>query len=109
MKTSSALLVVTTTETKEHAEFLTRTLLEARLGACVQIFPIQSLYRWQGAIETAGEYRLEIKTLSRHYPALESLILWHHPYETPEIIAMPIAEGSAGYLEWLEEECLPSD
>ncbi|ADV46719.1 divalent-cation tolerance protein CutA [Nitratifractor salsuginis] len=105
MKAPNALVVVTTTETKEHAEFLARTLLEARLGTCVQIIPIHSLYRWQGAIESAGEYRLEIKTLLRCYPALERLILRHHPYETPEIIALPVVEGSAGYLEWLEGEC----
>ena len=96
MKASSALVVVTTTDEKTHAEVLARTILEAQLGACVQILPIESLYRWQGAIESAREYRLEIKTLASLYPAMERLILRHHPYDTPEIIALPITEGSKG-------------
>ncbi len=105
MSSTRALVVITGTQTQEEAKFLARTVLDARLGACVQIVPIQSLYRWKGELEEAIEYRLEIKSMSRCYLRLERLILQHHPYETPEIIAIPLVNISADYEAWLDAEC----
>lgn len=97
--------IVTTTDTREIAQAIARALVECRLAACAQISgPIESVYRWQGAIETAQEWRLTIKTRAALYPEVESAIRALHPYQTPQIIAIPIATGSADYLAWLEAE-----
>lgn len=89
----------------EHAERLARRCVEARLAACVSIIPgLRSVYRWQGQVETAEESLLVIKTRQGHYPALEALIRTHHPYELPEIVAVPVTLGSTPYLEWILRE-----
>jgi len=103
MKTATYLIVHTTVDDRAKAEFLARTLLEARLAACIQIVPIHSHYRWEGALESADEYRLEIKTRTDRYDALEALLLRHHPYDTPELLAIPVLTGSKGYLSWMDE------
>jgi len=105
MKASEYLIVHTTVDDRPQAEFLARTLLDARLAACIQIVPIHSLYRWEGALESSHEYRLEIKTRTDRYEALEALLLRHHPYETPEILAVPVVAGSKEYLKWVDGEC----
>ena len=105
MKHADYLIVHTTVDDRSKAEFLARTILEARLGACIQIVPIQSLYRWEGALESSDEYRLEIKTRADRYDALETLLLRHHPYDTPEILAIPVVAGSEEYLRWVDGEC----
>jgi periplasmic divalent cation tolerance protein len=88
-----------------HAEGLARRCVEARLAACVSIVPgLRSVYRWQGQVETAAESLLVIKTRGSHYPALEALIKAHHPYELPEIVAVPVTLGSEPYLEWIVRE-----
>lgn len=97
-------LVLTTTATAADAQSLARGIVEARLGACVQIQPIQSLYRWHGALCDETEFRLSIKTPQARYAALEDFIRTHHRYETPEIVQVPITAGSAAYLQWLDEE-----
>lgn len=97
-------LVLTTTATAEEAQSLARGIVEARLGACVQIQPIQSIYRWQGALCNEAEFRLSIKTRQALYAALERFISEHHRYETPEIVQLQISAGSAAYLQWLDEE-----
>ncbi len=98
----SALVVLTTTETPQQAEQLAQLLVEAELAACVQILPpMTSIYRWQGKVEAATETLLLIKTTRDVYPALETTIQAHHPYQTPEIIALPVETGSADYLTWL--------
>lgn len=100
----SAIVVLTTTETPQQAEQIAQLLLEAELAACVQILPpMTSIYRWQGKIERATETLLLIKTLQEKYPALEAALKTHHPYQTPEIIALPVADGSAAYLTWLAD------
>jgi periplasmic divalent cation tolerance protein len=77
-------------------------LVEQELAACVQILsPMTSVYRWQGQIERATETLLLIKTLPDSYPAVETAIKTHHPYQTPEIIALPITAGAEDYLAWL--------
>ncbi|MDQ3010134.1 MAG: divalent-cation tolerance protein CutA [Acidobacteriota bacterium] len=99
---TEALVVITTTETKEDAERLAHLLVEHELAACVQMLPqITSVYRWQGRVEQAGEALLLIKTNRQTYPRLESAIKQNHKYQTPEIIALPVAAGADDYLRWL--------
>jgi len=97
--------VVTTTEHREDAERIARTLVERRLAACVQVTgPITSTYRWHGKIETAGEWQCWAKSRRDLYDEIEQAIRGLHPYEVPEILAVPILAGSADYLAWLEVE-----
>jgi periplasmic divalent cation tolerance protein len=91
----------------DHAERIARGLCEARLCACVNALPVRSIYRWQGAVEDAREQQLFIKTRRARYAELEAWLRANHPYSQPEILALPIALGSAGYLEWLAAETMP--
>lgn len=100
-----AIQVHTTTATRADAERIAAALVEGRLAACVQIGgPITSSYRWQGAIETAEEWQCAVKTTRAAYARVERAIRELHPYEEPEIIAVPIVAGSSGYLAWLGEQ-----
>lgn len=96
-------VVLTTTATAEEAQSLARGIVEARLGACVQIQAIRSIYRWQGTLCDEPEFRLSIKTRLAQFAALENFIRAHHSYETPEIVQVPISAGSAAYLQWIDE------
>jgi periplasmic divalent cation tolerance protein len=102
---SDYIQVVTTTEHREDAERIARALVEEQLAACVQVTgPITSIYRWQGKIETAQEWQCWAKSRGEHYDRIEQTIRRLHPYEVPEILAMPIVAGSGDYLAWLEKE-----
>jgi periplasmic divalent cation tolerance protein len=97
--------VVTTTETKADAQAIARALIEKRLAGCVQIIgPIKSTYWWQGEIETAEEWLCVIKSKQDLYEELEEAIREVHPYEVPEILAVPVIAGSKDYLRWLDDE-----
>jgi len=97
--------VFTTTEEKNDAEKMAKVLVEKRLAACVQIIgPIISTYQWKGNLETAQEWLCLIKTRRDLYDEVEAAIKEMHPYETPEIIAVPFVAGSREYLEWLRSE-----
>ncbi|MBN2472982.1 MAG: divalent-cation tolerance protein CutA [Pirellulales bacterium] len=97
--------VVTTTEHRQDAEAIAHSLVELRLAACVQIVgPVTSTYRWQGAIETGQEWQCWAKSRRQRYEEIEEAIRRLHPYEVPEILAVPILTGSAGYLAWLDEQ-----
>jgi periplasmic divalent cation tolerance protein len=101
--------VMTTTDKREDAERIARSLVEMRLAACVQILgPMTSIYRWKGKIETAGEWLCLIKSREALYGAIEATIRSCHPYQTPEIISLPVAAGSRDYLEWLRCELADS-
>jgi periplasmic divalent cation tolerance protein len=101
---NAAIVILTTTETFEQAETIAQVLIEAEFAACVQILPpMTSVYRWQGRVEKATEHLLLIKTLRTSYPVVETTLKAHHPYQTPEIIALPIAAGAEDYLAWLAE------
>ena len=103
--TESSILVLTTLPEQAQAEALARELLTTRLAACIQIgATVQSLYHWRGQIETAREIPLSIKTLAALYPRVEETIRRHHPYELPEIVAVPISYGLPAYLEWIAAE-----
>ena len=87
------------------AEHIARSLLERKLIACANILPgIKSIYVWQGAVETAIECALWLKTTSAHYDAIEQQILAQHPYALPEVIALPIERGLPAYLSWIQTE-----
>jgi|SRR6476661_6058416 periplasmic divalent cation tolerance protein len=97
--------VVTTVASADEARRLATALVEERLAACVQIVgPIESIYRWQGKVETATEWQCWIKTRRERYDALEATIRRLHSYEVPEILAVPIVAGSEAYLKWLTDE-----
>jgi len=96
------LLVLTNLPDADAARALAARLVEARLAACVNILaPCRSVYRWQGKVEDATEVPLLIKTTAARYAALEEAIRAAHPYELPEIIAVPLAQGLPDYLAWV--------
>ena len=105
MKTKGVpILATTTTATMEDARKIAARLVEERLAACVQIAePITSVYRWQGAVEEEKEILLLIKSSKDLVPRIADLLDRIHPYEVPELIVVPIIEGSSAYLSWLEE------
>lgn len=99
------LLVITNLPDPDSARRVAETLISERLAACVSMLaPCTSVYRWQGKVETAQEIPLLIKTLAAHYDKVEAAIRRCHPYELPEIIAVPISAGLPGYLAWVEAE-----
>ncbi len=101
----SYIQVTTTTETREQAQTLAQHLVETKLAACVQITgPITSIYRWKGKVEKTQEWCCLIKTKDNFYNKVEAAIKNMHPYETPEIIAVPIVKGSKEYLKWIDDE-----
>src|SRR5579884_876353 len=99
-----AKVVITTCGTEEEAQKIARELLERRLAACVNIIsPIQSIYRWQGKVESATEWLLLIKTTAEQFAALRDAIRELHSYDLPECIMVSVEAGSPGYLNWIEE------
>ncbi len=99
------LLVITNLPDQESAQRMAEILISRRLAACVNILaPCTSVYRWQGQVETAQEIPLLIKTLAIHYSKVETAIRQQHPYELPEIIAVPLHAGLPEYLAWIQAE-----
>ncbi|SEO45401.1 divalent cation tolerance protein [Luteibacter sp. UNC138MFCol5.1] len=87
----------------EPAATLARGLIEAGLAACVNHLPgVRSTYRWKGEIVTESEDLLLVKTLREAFPAVEAWVVANHPYDVPEIVALPLVEGHAPYMAWLE-------
>lgn len=100
-----AVQIITTTAKKSTATELARRLIERRLAACVQIDgPLESHYRWQGAIEQTTEWRMTIKTTGAATEQVIAAVHQYHPYDEPEILVTPITGGSPGYLRWLAAE-----
>jgi len=105
MENSQALLILTNLPDEAAAQALAAALVTERLAACVNVLaPCRSVYRWQGKVEHAQEVPLLIKTTAARYKALEAAIRARHPYELPEIIAVPIAHGLPEYLNWVAAE-----
>ena len=97
--------ILTTVELKSDAEKIAKNLVEKRLAACVQILgPLTSYFHWQGKLDTASEYLCLIKSRDDLFTELETEIISQHPYEVPEILAMPITKGTENYLNWLASE-----
>jgi periplasmic divalent cation tolerance protein len=100
-----SLLVLTNLPDRAAAERLADALIEKRVAACVSILaPCRSFYRWQGAVQRDEEHPMLIKTTEERYAALEAAIRAGHPYELPEIIALPIERGLPAYLDWVAAE-----
>jgi len=98
-------VVLSTCETLEEAERLARHLLELKLAACVNILPgVRSIYRWRDKVEEATELMLVIKSRRDVLPRLRAEIEKLHSYEIPEILVLPVVEGSEAYLAWLDRE-----
>lgn len=97
--------VMITTDSEEEAKELGRLLVEHRAAACVQVWgPIFSTYRWEGEIQDTQEWMCLAKTGAGQYDRLESLVKENHPYDVPEILALPVLAGNMAYLEWVEAE-----
>jgi len=104
----SALLVLTNLPDRASADKLAAALIEQRLAACVNVLaPCRSVYRWRGAVHKDEEHPVLIKTTGERYAALEAAIRALHPYELPEIVAVPIERGLPAYLDWLAAETTP--
>jgi len=99
------IVVLTTCESEEQAQRLARHLIEQRLAACVNILPgARSIYRWKDKIEDATEFVLIIKSRREIFVKLREAIGRLHSYEIPEVIALPVVDGSEPYLNWLDRE-----
>jgi periplasmic divalent cation tolerance protein len=101
---SEAIVVLITCGSEAEAAKIANSLVEERLAACVNIMsPVRSIYRWEGRICDEKEWMLIIKTQKRRFEDLEKKVKSLHSYSVPEIVALPIVEGSGPYLKWLEE------
>lgn len=97
-------LALVTVPSTADGERIGRVLVEERLAACVNVVPgLRSVYRWKGAVETADEALLLIKTTAGAFEALAARVRALHPYTLPEVIALPLAAGLAAYLAWIDE------
>ena len=98
------IVILSTCASEEDAERLARALVDARLAACVNVLPkVRSFYRWKGAVEDAVECLLVIKSSRSLFGPLGAALEKEHPYELPEVIALPVLDGSPNYLSWLDE------
>jgi len=104
-------IVLSTAGSKEEAQRIAHALVERQIAACVNVSgPIESVYRWEGAIENAQEWLMIIKTTSAAFERVRDTIRALHSYELPECILLPIENGSAEYLDWIGENSrLPDD
>lgn len=104
----NVLIVLTNCPDAEVADRLARTLVEQRLAACVNRLPaVDSVYRWQGAVERAVEVPLLIKSTRERLSEIQEVIRALHPYEVPEIVAIPVVAGLPAYLRWVVDETQP--
>lgn len=102
------IVVLTTCESEEQARPIAESLVALRLAACVQILPqMRSVYRWKGKVESATEVLVLIKTRRALLPRVSQEIEKLHPYDLPEVIALPVVDGLGRYLEWLDEQTEP--
>jgi periplasmic divalent cation tolerance protein len=104
----NVLIVLTNCPDAEVADRIARTLVEQKLAACVNRMPaVDSVYRWQGAVERAVEVPLLIKSTRERLPEVQEAIRALHPYEVPEIVAIPVVAGLPAYLRWVVDETQP--
>ena len=101
---SSFVIVLSTFPTDQGSAAFARTLVDERLAACVNVLPpMQSVYRWQGKVEQAAEHQLIMKTTADRVEALKARIAQLHPYDVPEVLVLPVADGATGYFDWIVE------
>ncbi len=97
------IVILNTCGTEEEAEKLARALIESRLAACVSVVPrVRSFYHWKGAIESAEEYLLIVKSSRQLFDQVRVLLETAHSYELPEVLALPVVDGSENYLAWID-------
>jgi len=100
------LVILTTWPDAEKARAAARVLIDERLVACANIVPaVEAIYRWEGNIETASEALMILKSTIGRYVELETRIKALHPYEVPEIVALPVSDGLIAYLRWVQDCC----
>jgi periplasmic divalent cation tolerance protein len=105
----AAVVVLITAPNREESARLAEMLVGARLAACVQILPeMESIYWWEGEVKREPEHLLLLKTTAGRFAAIEREVRALHSYETPEIVALPVSEASAPYLEWLASSVAPA-
>jgi len=101
------IVVFSTCATEDEAGKLARLLIDERVAACVSVVPgLRSFYRWKGAVETSAECLLVIKSSRELFASLAAVLEKAHSYEVPELIALPVVEGAANYLNWLQSNLL---
>ena len=102
-------VVLVTAASRDECKKIARHLVENRLAACVNISqPIESVYRWEGQIAEEGEYLLIIKSIRELFPEIKAEISKIHSYHTPEIICLPVVDGSRNYLQWISDSVRPA-
>ncbi len=104
------IVVLSACSSEEEAGKIAEALIAKRLAACVNVLPgVRSVYQWKGAIQRSREVLLIVKSTRQAFPALRAELLRLHSYETPEVLALPVVDGSEGYLDWIGREVvLPS-
>lgn len=103
--TRNFIQVITTVDSQEGADMIAKVLVKERLAGCVQIAgPVTSRYRWEGEVRNSEEWLIIAKSHMSMYPKVEKCIREQHPYDEPEVIAIPICAASKSYLNWLEKE-----
>jgi len=99
-------IILNTCPNHDTAKQIAESLVTRGLAACINILPgVESVYKWKGQVECEQEYLLIIKTRADAYSSVEQAILKQHPYELPEIIAVPLANGLPAYLAWIDDNC----
>jgi periplasmic divalent cation tolerance protein len=106
---STARVLLTTTDSADEAERLSRLLVDARLAACVQITgPVRSVFRWEGAVSVEAEWQLWLKTDADRVDDLTARLVAEHTYDVPEVLVLPVLGGHGPYLAWVTRETQPS-
>ncbi len=107
---TDALVVLVTAPTPDEAARIARAVVEERLAACGNVLSgLRSIYRWQGAVQDEPEALLMLKTTAPLFERLRSRVVELHPYDTPEVLALPVAAGHLPYLAWIGAETGPAD
>jgi periplasmic divalent cation tolerance protein len=101
---TDAVVVLVTAPTAEKAAELARAVVEEKLAACGNVLPgVRSIYRWKGTVQEEGEALLVLKTQRKRFPELRDRILALHPYDVPEVLALPVEAGAEAYLDWIAQ------
>ena len=104
---SSPILILTTAGSQTEAEAIAKALVTDQLAACVNVYPITSVYRWQGEVNQDAEWQLTIKTEAALFEAVAARVRSLHSYDLPELIAVPITAAEPQYAEWLRQQVRP--
>ncbi len=97
-------VVLVTINSEAAAQSVAQVLVQEKLAACVNFFPVQSVYIWQGQLQQDPEWQLIIKTATQNFAALANRLTEIHPYDVPEILALPVQQGAQPYLNWLSAQ-----